>query len=129
MKKRIWIILVVGACFASMLMGGVSFSQEDVAEVGDSGFEKHVRPPVPFMHDEHNEKAEIEECGVCHHVYDDKGMLNEDETSEDMECSECHLPKKKGGLELMKKYHLRCKKCHQQEKKGPVMCGECHVRK
>ncbi len=128
MKKRIWTILTVGACLATLLFGGVSFSQEEVETVEDSAFTKIKRPPVPFMHDDHNERAGIEECGACHHVYDEHGLLNEDETSEDMECSECHHPEKKGSLELMKKYHLRCKKCHQQEKKGPVMCGECHVR-
>ncbi len=80
MKKRIWIILAVGMCFVPVLIGGIAFSQEDIAVVGDSGFEKVVRPPVPFMHDEHNEKAGLEECGVCHHISNDNAMLNEADT-------------------------------------------------
>lgn len=108
---------------------GISFSQDDVAHVADTAFRRTMRPPVAFLHDDHNEKAGIEECSVCHHVYDEGGNLVDDESSEEQECSECHLSGKSGGkLALIRQYHLRCKGCHENERSGPVMCGECHVK-
>ena len=125
LKLSLVITLVV------MFMAAYSaHSQEDVITVEDDAFTERMRPIVSFLHDEHNENAEIAECGVCHHVYDDKGQLLEDETSEESQCSECHLSKKsKDKTELIKYYHNQCKKCHQQRNAGPVMCAECHLKK
>jgi hypothetical protein len=58
--------------------------------VRDSAFTDRMRPSVPFLHDEHNEMADIEECNECHHVWED-GKILEWDSSEDKECSECHL--------------------------------------
>jgi hypothetical protein len=97
--------------------------------VSSDAFNHPQRPAAVFPHDAHNEKAAIENCNRCHHVYED-GKLVEDESSEDRSCSDCH------GLEdagrqpgLMKAFHLNCKGCHLEQKKGPVMCGECHIRR
>ncbi|MDM8543800.1 cytochrome c3 family protein [Desulfococcaceae bacterium HSG9] len=114
-----------------MLMAAYSAhsQEEDVKTVEDDAFTEQMRPIVPFLHDEHNEIAEIAECGVCHHVYDDNGLLSEDETSEESQCSECHLPaKSKDKTELIKYYHNQCKNCHLQRNAGPIMCAECHVK-
>lgn len=128
MKKRtaiIYIILSLFICIGAVISG---YSQEDVTTVDDSAFTNKMRPTVPFMHDEHNETAEIEDCSVCHHVYED-GKKVEDESSEDMECSECHTPSKgHNPLSLVKVYHTQCKRCHQEKKAGPIMCGECHPK-
>ena len=103
-------------------------SQEDVTSVNDSIFGQRMRPPAVFRHDEHNETAGIEECTVCHHVYED-GQPVEDESSEDMECSECHAGAAGGyPMEVVNIYHARCKGCHMEQKAGPVMCGECHLK-
>ncbi len=113
-------VLVVAVITAS--------SQENVKSVQDSGFKQLMRPTVPFVHDEHNEKAAIEECSTCHHVYED-GKRLEGESSEDRECSDCHLPE--GGrypMSLVKAYHGRCKGCHNDKQAGPIMCADCHVR-
>jgi glycyl-tRNA synthetase (class II) len=107
-------------------MGGVAVAQEDITEVDDSGFETRIRPPAVFNHEEHNEAAELD-CTVCHHVYED-GELLEDETSEDSECSECHGDGSSRNLDLVAKYHTRCKGCHEEEGAGPVVCSECHVK-
>jgi hypothetical protein len=102
--------------------------QEDVAFVEDSAFVDPMRPPVPFRHDAHNEGAGIEDCTVCHHLYQD-GKRSETESSEDRECSECHAKGREGDrLALASVYHQRCKGCHQQAKAGPVQCSECHPR-
>jgi hypothetical protein len=103
------------------------YAQEDVTEVNDSVFNKRMRPAAVFLHDEHNEAAEIEDCAACHHVYED-GQRVEDESSEDMECSECHATGGGYPMEVVNVYHARCKGCHMEEKAGPVMCGECHVK-
>jgi hypothetical protein len=101
------------------------YSQEDITHVRDSAFGERMRPAVSFLHDEHNEKAGVEDCMICHHVYEDG--VKTDDGSEGMECSECHtLNNPKNPIPLAKYYHLQCKGCHQAEKAGPVACGECH---
>ncbi|MDM8525985.1 cytochrome c3 family protein [Desulfococcaceae bacterium HSG8] len=129
MRKNILIymaIMVLGSLFFNVSV----FSQEDITAVEDSAFDVRqiMRPPVPFFHDEHNEKAGVEECNICHHTYED-GKKVEDDSSEGMECSECHtLEDKSDPAPLVRVYHLQCKGCHEERKAGPVMCGECHIK-
>jgi len=119
----VWALMAFGTLFIV-----TAWSQEDMKAVSPEAFTTPQRPAAVFPHDTHNEKARIENCHQCHHVYED-GKLVEDESSEDRRCSDCH------GLEdagrqpgLAKAFHLNCKGCHLEQKKGPVMCGECHVR-
>jgi hypothetical protein len=104
-------------------------SQEDMQFIDNDAFDNPQRPLAVFKHDDHNELAQIEGCNQCHHVYDDNGNLQEDESSEDQSCSDCHdlepSGKKPG---LLKAFHRNCKDCHRQQKKAPLMCGQCHVR-
>ena len=105
-----------------------AFSQEDMEVVDCSGFTQKQRPPAIFRHDEHNEKAQIEDCNECHHIYENRVKL-EDESSEDQSCADCHdeaSADKTPGLK--KAFHMNCKGCHLSSKQGPVMCGQCHVR-
>jgi hypothetical protein len=125
MKKKIWTVSVIILAAAAFIVMA-AYSQENVKSVQDSAFKVKMRPNAVFFHDDHNKKAEIDDCGTCHHVYKD-GVKVEDETSEDRECSECHTITG-NPVPLVAKYHLRCKGCHEQKKAGPVMCGECHVR-
>ena len=122
------IVLIAASVLISMLMLMPAYSQEDVETIDNSCFETPRRPPAIFQHDLHNETAEVEECNVCHHVYED-GQLLEDESSEDERCAACHLEKEEGRKpSLMKAFHTNCKGCHESEKAGPLMCGECHVK-
>ena len=126
MKKRIIFVLI------SPLLVGIFFlpvfSQEDMEVIDDGGFAIKQRPAVAFVHDEHNEQAEIEDCNECHHVYED-GKKVEDESSEDLSCSECHAESASGRQPgLRRAFHLNCKGCHLENLKGPVMCGQCHAR-
>lgn len=121
--------------FAGVFMGVIAlavltaYSQDDIEVVDDSGFASTMRPLPAFVHDEHNEKADIWDCNVCHHVYDEDGNLLEDESSEDQECSECHGAEGDAyPMDLVRRYHLNCKGCHQEQKAGPVACGECHAK-
>jgi hypothetical protein len=129
MEKRSVVAMIVIAMCAVMFWVVTSFSQEDVTNVADSVFEEPMRPAVPFSHDEHNEKAEIEDCDVCHHQYED-GELVEGESSEGTECSECHASENESfPMALVRVYHLQCKRCHLERRSGPVMCAECHPRR
>ena len=116
--------------FKSFLIILVSaHSQEDMVNIENDVFENPKRPPAVFRHDEHNELAQIEECNECHHIYED-GQRLEDESSEDQRCAECHELEDNGNIPgLMKAFHTNCKSCHRAKKKGPVMCGQCHVRR
>jgi len=125
MKKKIWALCSIFVAAVAVIVV-TAYSQEKVKSVQDSAFKEKIRPNAVFLHNEHNEKAKIDDCGTCHHVYKD-GVKVEDETSEDTECSGCH--KISGDpVPLVAKYHLRCKGCHEGKKAGPVMCSECHIR-
>ncbi len=104
-----------------------SFSQEEMRFVDNSVFEKPVRAPAIFEHDFHNETAGLEDCTVCHHLYDEDGKLVEDESSEDQSCSECHSTDGSDSTpSLRRAYHLNCKGCHLKAEAGPIMCAQCH---
>jgi hypothetical protein len=120
----VWALVVLGTlCVVN------AWSQEAMRAVSTEAFSKPQRPAAVFPHDAHNEKAGIDACNQCHHVYEG-GKLVEDESSEDRRCSDCHDAGDAGRQPgLMKAFHLNCKGCHQEQKKGPVMCGECHVRR
>ncbi|MGB5746754.1 MAG: cytochrome c3 family protein [Desulfobacterales bacterium] len=127
MRKRSLAALLI-ALFSFLLIIP-AFAQEDMVVVGGDSFKNQRRPPSVFRHDSHNETAEIEECNECHHVYEN-GQRVADESSEDQRCSDCHTEKNSGNQPgLRKAFHLNCKGCHQTKKQGPVMCGECHVKK
>lgn len=117
---------------AAMLLGifslGSADCQEDMIVVDNQQFPAPQRSSARFEHDLHNEAAELEECYLCHHIYDDEGNLMEDESSEDQRCADCHGLSDEGRQPgLRKAFHQNCKGCHLSRKKGPVMCGECHL--
>ncbi|WP_027179715.1 acidic tetraheme cytochrome c3 TmcA [Maridesulfovibrio bastinii] len=126
MLKRIFTLAVVAACvFLYMLP---AFSQEDITTLFDPAFKVHQRPAAVFNHDVHNEKAGIDDCAVCHHVWED-GKLVPDESSEDQKCSDCHKVKPESGkTSLRNAFHKRCTDCHLKMKKGPVTCAGCHPK-
>ena len=127
MKKMVLLVFISLALPMIFLISG--YSQEDMRYISAEPFVKPRRPPAIFDHDAHNEKAGLEECYVCHHLYDENGKLLEDESSEDQACSDCHELARSGNKPaLMKAFHDNCKGCHKERKKGPLMCGQCHVR-
>ena len=133
MRKSFRMLHLIVIIIVLILSGGNITAREDKTEditvVEDSAFQGHARRPrVPFHHDAHNEAAAFE-YSICHHVYDEDGMLIENETSDNKECSECHAEKDDPQhLDLVAAYHNLCKNCHEEEKKGPVMCSECHAK-
>jgi hypothetical protein len=123
MKRWVLVLMAVGATL--WVMAPV-FSQEDMVTVDTSPFEDPQRAASLYRHDAHNEKAGIDDCAECHHVYED-GKKVADENSAGQACSECHGAKAEGPKpSLTQAFHTNCKGCHLQRKEGPVMCGQCH---
>lgn len=121
------------SCFALavlLLIAGILIVPA-YSEIDNSVFDRPQRPASLFDHDEHNEKAGLEDdCALCHHVYEGK-VLVEDESSEDSMCSDCHSIKAtaENSVPLRAAFHKRCRSCHFDKKSGPVLCGECHIKK
>lgn len=119
-------ISCIVAILALLLAATQSFSQEEMQVVDNSVFDRPLRASALFQHDLHNETAGIDDCAVCHHLYEE-GVLVEDESSEDQACSDCHSEKSQGRQpSLRRAYHLNCKSCHLERSAGPIMCAQCH---
>jgi hypothetical protein len=112
----------------ALVWGTAAPAQEGMQVVENDVFTAPRRPPAIFRHDAHNAAAAIEACNACHHVYEN-GQRVEDESSEDLRCSDCHAEAADGAIPgLMDAFHRNCKGCHAQQGQGPLMCGECHQR-
>jgi glycyl-tRNA synthetase (class II) len=128
-KKKVFLILKICVFFV-FSMSIFVLAQEDMKEIKSPAFKIHQRPPAIFQHDKHNEKAELYDCSVCHHYYEN-GKLVEGAMSVGQPCSDCHKLKKSkdNKIPLMEAYHKQCIGCHKKRGKGPLACGECHVKK
>ncbi len=59
-----------------------AYAQEDMRIIANDIFQDPIRVPAIFVHDRHNESAEIEACSRCHHVFESgKGPIV---------CGQCH---------------------------------------
>ena len=116
--------LLAVVCLAAALAA----AQGEMVKIEGAAFGSPERPAAAFKHDEHNEKAKLEDCAVCHHAVDKKGNLVRGESSEGTPCADCHAVKADKGTSLMRAYHRMCQGCHEKAGKGPTGCGECHKR-
>ncbi len=124
MQTRFLLVCVL----ASLCTVVVAGAQEDMTHVDNGVFKNPERTCAVFRHDSHNEKAAIDACNQCHHVFKD-GKKLADESSEDRRCSDCHGLAASGKTpSLRKAFHLNCRGCHEKSGKGPVMCGQCHLK-
>jgi hypothetical protein len=124
-----WFLFILSIFAVCCFFSVAAYAQEDMSVIDNHVFGNSKRPPAVFEHDQHNELSAIEECNVCHHLYED-GKLIEDESSEDQGCTDCHEMQDDGRKPgLMMAFHTNCKNCHREKKKGPLMCGQCHVRR
>jgi len=121
--------LAVIAALVAVYLVPMAFAQDDMTHMPIDAFENLQRPQVAFEHDVHNEKAEIEDCVICHHSMTEDGKLDMENSSEGETCESCHAVKRTdGGTPLMRAYHKQCITCHEEKAKGPVACGECHAK-
>ncbi|MFW5836736.1 MAG: cytochrome c3 family protein [Desulfovibrionaceae bacterium] len=122
MKKHLSITLLLAAAVLLFLLP--AFAQE-MTQLLDPAFKDHQRPGAVFAHDEHNEKAGIDECNGCHHVYAGKRWLPDDD-SVGIPCADCHKvdgashaahgDEEAEGLSdipLRLAYHKQCIECHE----------------
>ena len=125
-KTIIWATLIILAAIWPS-QGALGDDQDSVFNL--DAFPSRERPVAVFDHDAHLEYPNIQECYVCHHLYED-GKLVEEESSDDMYCIDCHAldESQDGAPRLLMAYHKRCQGCHEQESKGPLTCGECHKK-
>jgi hypothetical protein len=123
--KRCLPILIVAVI---LTFSQLASSQEDMTVIAPDAFGKLTRPAATFVHDQHNEKAGVEDCVLCHHGGSD-GVQDPEFSTEGIPCADCHaVQPDKGTTGLSKAYHLQCISCHEQSGKGPLACGQCHVR-
>lgn len=128
-KMKQWKILMM--FILALATSGIAFSQGEQERLNTLAFEMPRRPGAVFSHDDHTQTTEIsDDCAICHHVYANKTLVP-DESSEDNACSDCHSlqPDRKNSISLVNAFHKRCKECHYDLGKGPVLCGECHIKK
>ncbi len=108
-----------------------AFSQEAEMVLEHKEIAPHERPLVKFTHERHMNVPL--ECARCHHDYDQFGNNKVDQDGQ--ACTTCHSRVQgKNPVPLTDAFHGQCKRCHEQMRhqgktSGPVMCGECHVRR
>lgn len=120
-------IVLLALFFVSLCCQVVFLNAETLEMLSNKCFPDPEMPEVTFPHDDHNKRAKLEDCSICHHHYEN-GVLT-DESSEGTPCADCHRPSlHPKGLNLAAAYHAQCKGCHLDQKKGPVVCGECHKK-
>lgn len=119
------VIVVAAAPSAAADRSVLRVTRPSVVEVGRLPFGGELqRPVVEFDHARHTEALVAEGCDVCHRV-DDEGFHPAFTAVEAAD----------GRDALTDAYHDACIGCHQrrldagQQASGPVICGECHVRR
>ena len=125
MKHTLPFLLTVALVLACAQAG---LAQQDMKTLAPAAFGKLTRPAAQFNHDQHNEKAKLDDCVACHHGAKD-GKQDKSASTEGTPCADCHKVKAEGKkTSLMRAYHKQCIDCHKTKAKGPVSCGQCHKR-
>ena len=115
LKLRLPLLIIFGLIAASSTAIIAADQDKGAAEMNLAG---GTRGKVPFPHHQH--QAVLEDCNVCHAVFDQKtGIIEE----------------LKAQGKLKKKYVMNklCTKCHKEKKKaglksGPTSCKNCHIK-
>jgi len=125
MNRTLPLLLTVALVLAFAQLG---IAQQDMKTLAPAALGKLTRPAAQFNHDQHNEKAKLDECVVCHHGGKD-GKQDKSASTEGTPCADCHKVKAQGkATSLTRAYHKQCIDCHKAKGKGPLACGQCHKR-
>lgn len=104
-------------------------AQDDMTQLRPEALQPLTRPAALFKHDEHNEKAKLDDCIICHHS-GANGVITPDESSEGTDCAECHsVAGGKNQTPLRRAYHRQCMDCHKEKGSGPTHCSGCHDKR
>jgi hypothetical protein len=120
------LVVLAAVLFAALCAPPAASPQEDMRVVAPDALLPRSRPPAAFAHDDHNEKAKLEDCVVCHHGKDKLGNLDPEDMTAGTPCVECHAAGETTGTPLKRAYHQQCIACHKAEDKGPTHCAGCH---
>ncbi|NDY72509.1 cytochrome c3 family protein [Desulfobacter hydrogenophilus] len=102
-----WLLFICGGI--SMVFSYPADAGEDIVRMDTSAFDRLRRPAAVFDHDSHNEAAQIDDCAVCHHAWEN-GKLVPDESREDTPCSESHglIVGVQNPMPLANAFHAQC---------------------
>ena len=120
--------LLVIAVFGVFMFTPMGMAEVDMTHVRSDALGPLTRPMAVFAHDQHNEKAGIDDCAACHHGKDAQGRQDKEDISAGIPCADCHAGAEKQVTPLMRAYHQQCIGCHTQMAKGPTHCAGCHVK-
>ena len=104
----------LSATAAIVLLAGLvwalpALSQEDMKTVPNNDFGTPKMSAAMFKHDQHNEKAKIEDCGACHHG-GANGKADPADPTPGQPCAECHpAAGAQGKTPLMRAFHKQCR--------------------
>lgn len=135
-KKSIAKLWFLGLILWSLIAWTGSNAQEAEYELAHGDFFGRLRrPPVSFPHEIHAESLEVDGCGICHHVQDDRSGKLVYVEGEEFSCKECHVRQKDNNTPALREaYHGNCTVCHRRlikknrPKTGPTTCGGCHIK-
>jgi hypothetical protein len=79
-------------------------------------------------------KVKEEDCGQCHHKFDEQRQELVHVKGEESSCRDCHLKEAKGKIPAISTAaHMNCLGCHLDETRegtplrvGPIECAGCH---
>jgi hypothetical protein len=136
MRIKIYFITGISIFAIFLITANTLTAQEDTLTIAHEDiFGKLKRPAVNFPHDLHMDVFADQECGVCHHSYDDSSNSLTYEPGDETDCFDCHVAKKSGNIPALREaYHGSCTVCHRRTikenagKSGPTTCGECHIK-
>ncbi len=136
MKIKIFLMIGISILAISVLSANPLVAQEDSLIIAHEDiFGKLKRPEVKFPHDLHMEVFAEQDCGVCHHSFDEASGSLIYEAGEEGYCKDCHTAEKDGNMPALREaFHGSCTVCHRDtiknnsDKSGPTTCGECHKK-
>ena len=75
-------------------------------------------------------RANGDDCGLCHHVYDEEKKELVYMPGTESSCRDCHIHQSREGMPSHREAsHLSCLSCHRlMAGSGPIDCAGCHDR-
>lgn len=124
-------LVVPALCLGLWFTPSFAANAAETPQIADQTFSLKPKLAVPFEHDAHNAKANLKECGVCHHSYVNGERVASGLGDTTKRCSDCHQERPASNNpapSLVTAYHKLCQGCHQAKGKGPVACSQCHKK-
>jgi len=98
-------LLIPCLALATLLATQLAFAQEGMKMLKPAAFTNPQRPPAVFKHDEHNQKAKLDDCVRCHHGVEN-GKRSTSVSSEGTPCADCHKVKPTDGTTSLTKAYI-----------------------